>query len=124
LIRIFLNFRKAEILDDDERSLENMNKVIDTNFRGVLHCTRKAFKLMSKSDDYGLIININSIAGHIIPFLSFSMNAYSPTKFAVTSLTETIRQELFRANNRKIRVTVRFESHEKILTTVLIFLIF
>lgn len=86
-----------------------MNKVIETNFRGVLHCTRKAFKLMTKSNDYGLIININSIAGHLVPFVSFSMNVYSPTKFAVTSLTETIRQELFRANNRKIRVTVKFK---------------
>lgn len=87
--------------------MSNMNKVIDTNFRGVLHCTRKAFKLMNKSNDYGLIINTNSVAGHIVPFVSFSMNAYSPSKFAVTSLTETIRQELFRANNRKVRVTVR-----------------
>lgn len=84
-----------------------MNKVIDTNFRGVLHCTRKAFKLMNKSNDFGLIINLNSVAGHIVPFVSFSMNTYSPSKFAVTSLTETIRQELFRANNRKVRVTVR-----------------
>lgn len=87
-----------------------MNKVIDTNLRGALYCTRKAFKLMTKSDDYGLIVNINSVAGHIVPFVSFSLNAYSPTKFAVTSLTETIRQELFRANNRKVRVTVRINS--------------
>lgn len=87
--------------------MSNMNKVIDTNFKGVLHCTRKAFNLMNKSNDFGLIININSVAGHIVPMVSFSMNAYSPTKFAITSLTESIRQELFRAKNKKVRVTVR-----------------
>ena len=97
-------------MDDKEESMEAMNQVIDTNFRGVLCCTRKAFKLMS--NDYGLIININSVAGHFVPFLSFSTNAYIPTKFAVTALTEAIRQELFRAGNRKVRVAVRIIFHK------------
>lgn len=86
--------------------MKNMNKVIDTNFRGLLLCTRQAFRLMSKSNDYGLIININSVAGHIVPMVDFRMNVYSPTKFAITSLTETIRQELFWTKNRKVRVAV------------------
>ncbi|KAG5678339.1 hypothetical protein PVAND_008024 [Polypedilum vanderplanki] len=96
--------RKAEVLDDDEESLRNMNLVIDTNFRGLLHCTRQSFKLMSASNDYGLIININSITGHLVPFTSFSMNVYSPTKFAGRALTESIRHELFRNGNKKIRI--------------------
>lgn len=83
-----------------------MTKVIDTNFRGLLVCTRKAYHLMSESNDYGLIININSVAGHTIPFVSFSMNVYSSTKYAVTALTESIRQELYRKGNKKIRIAV------------------
>lgn len=101
----FSSLRKAEILDDKEESLQSMNQVINTNFCGVLNCTRKAFKLMG--NDYGIIININSVAGHCVPFASFSMNTYAPSKFAVTALTETIRQELFRAGNRKVRVAVK-----------------
>lgn len=34
------------------------------------------------------------------------MNIYPASKFAVTALTETIRQELVIAGNKKIRVTV------------------
>lgn len=83
-----------------------MNDVIDTNFRGLLHCTREAFRLMKKSDDNCLIVNINSIAGHKTPFLDISLNVYGPTKYAVTALNEAIRQELFRAGNRKIRISV------------------
>lgn len=87
-----------------------MNEVIDTNLRGLLQCTREAFRLMKKSDDYSIFININSIAGHKVPFLDVSLNIYSPTKFAVTSLNETIRQELLRAGNKKIRISVSLES--------------
>lgn len=83
-----------------------MNKVIDTNFRGLLMCTRKAYQLISKSNDYGLIININSVAGHLIPSVPFSMNVYCSTKHAITALTESIRQELFRAGNKKTRIAV------------------
>jgi NADP+-dependent farnesol dehydrogenase len=61
---------------------------------------------MKKSDDFGLIVNINSVAGHVIPFLGYSLNMYAPSKHAVTALTETIRQELIIANNKKVRITV------------------
>lgn len=83
-----------------------MNDVIDVNLRGLMHCTREAFRLMKKSDDYGLIININSVTGHKSPFLDISLNIYGPTKYAVTAFNEAVRQELFRAKNRKIRISV------------------
>lgn len=83
-----------------------MNQVLDTNLRGLMQCTREAFKLMKKSDDYGLIININSIAGHKTPFLDISLNMYGPSKYAVTAFNEAVRQELFRAGNKKIRISV------------------
>lgn len=83
-----------------------MNDVIDTNLRGLMHCTREAFRLMKKSEDFGLIININSVCGHKSPFLDVSLNMYTCTKYAITAFNEAVRQELFRAKNRKIRISV------------------
>lgn len=83
-----------------------MNQVIDTNLRGVLQCTREAFRLMKKTDDYGMFININSVAGHKTPFLDVSLNIYGSTKYAITALNEAIRHELLRAGNKKIRISV------------------
>lgn len=94
-------------MDDDEQSFSGMNQVIDVNLRGLLQCTRESFRLMKKSEDYGLIININSIAGHKTPFLDMSLNIYGSTKYAVTGFTEAVRHELIRADNKKVRVSVR-----------------
>lgn len=98
--------RNVNLLDDSEESFQKMNEIIDTNIRGLTQCTREAYKLMKKSDDYGLIINMNSIYGHTIPFIGFTMNMYAPTKHAITAITETIRQELVILGNKKVRVTV------------------
>lgn len=78
--------RNVNILDegDDEEALEKIEEVIQTNFTGLVHCTRKAFHLMDKSGDYGIIINIGSVVGHIIPLMDLSHNVYPGTKFAVS----------------------------------------
>ena len=99
--------RNANVLDDSEESFHKINEIIDTNLRGLTQCTREAFKLMKKSNDYGLIVNVNSVLGHSIPFMGYALSMYAPTKFAITALTETIRQELVVAGNSKVRVTVR-----------------
>lgn len=70
----------------EENSVETFRKiqdVIQTNFTGLVHCTQKGFRLIDKSGDYGIIINIGSIAGHSIPFAEFNFNVYPGTKFAV-----------------------------------------
>lgn len=97
--------RNGNILDGAESS-KTLNDVIDTNLRGVMQCTSEAYRLMKKSNDYGMIINVNSILGHHIPFMGFSFNVYPASKFAVTALTESIRHELILADNKKVRVTV------------------
>jgi len=97
--------RTVAIFDENEESFRKMNEVIDTNLRGLTQCTREAYRLMKKSDDYGLIININSILGRFIPFMGITWNMYPPSKYAVTALTECIRQELVIADNKKVRVT-------------------
>lgn len=100
--------RNISILCDDDVD-EALKQVIDTNFTGLVQTTRQAYQLMKKTDDYGYIININSIVGHVLPFPSNGAsrsNVYSGTKHAVTATTEILRQELVCLKNDKIRVSV------------------
>lgn len=106
-IHILINnaaiLHKLSIFDETEGATEKLNSIIDTNFTGVVHCTREGFQLMKKSNDYGIIININSIAGHSVYAGLNISNLYSPTKHALTAFSEIIRQELI--GNEKIRVS-------------------
>lgn len=100
--------RNIKILTDDDVS-GKIDEVINTNFSGLVHVTRAAYPLMKRSNDHGMIININSNAGHKIPFPmspNVSHNVYHGTKFAVTATSEVLRQELICQDNDKIRVTV------------------
>ncbi len=87
---------------------EKINSIVGTNYTGLVHVTRSAFRLINKSNDYGMIVNINSIAGHIVPFIKEGQtsNVYFGTKHAVTATTEVLRQELSHLKNDKIRVSV------------------
>lgn len=73
--------------------MEKIEQVIQTNFTGLVHCTRKAFRLIEKSDDYGIIINIGSTLGHTVPAVDFKFNVYAGTKHAVRATTE-VRKRL------------------------------
>lgn len=95
----------GKILDQGDDVTEKLNAIINTNFTGLVHCTREAFRLMKKSNDYGMIININSVLGHVIPFSTARLNLYPPTKYALTAVSEVLRQELIAQNNGKIRVS-------------------
>jgi len=90
--------------DDDMEAIDKIEEVIQTNLTGLVHCSRKAFRLMEKSDDYGIIINIGSITGFYIPNAGVNYNVYPGTKHAVRATTEVMRQELVKKNNKKIRV--------------------
>jgi NADP+-dependent farnesol dehydrogenase len=97
----------AGILDDDNEEL--LRTVIDTNIFGLLLCTKEAFRQMKARDNYGYIINLNSIVGHKVPFragIKPYSNIYSGTKHAVTAATEVLRQELIFMKNEKVRVAV------------------
>lgn len=97
---------KGKCLDEGSDATDKLNSVIDTNFKGLVHCTRAAVRLIKKADNYGFVININSVLGHEIPFrLEPRMNLYTPTKYAVTAFTEILRQELLAQGNEKIRVS-------------------
>lgn len=91
------------LLQEDSDGSQPMRDILDTNVLGLTLCSRKAFKSMRDRSVDGHIVHINSIAGHRV--LNFPhMNMYSASKFAVTALTETMRNEL-REMNSKVKVT-------------------
>lgn len=79
------------------RKVEEWDRMIDVNIRGVLYGIAAAQPLMEQQQ-HGHIINISSIGG-----LSVSPTAavYCATKFAVRALSDGLRQE-----TDKLRVTV------------------
>lgn len=101
-------FRFLRILDEGDEVNDVLKNIVDVNLMGTVYCSRAALRTM-KSRDNGYIVNINSIAGHFIPFPTeevVSYNIYGPSKFGVTAFTETLRQELVCSDNKdKIRIT-------------------
>jgi NADP-dependent 3-hydroxy acid dehydrogenase YdfG len=77
--------------------IDEWNRMIDVNIRGVLHGIAAVLPVMEQQEA-GQIINISSIGG-----LSVSPTAavYCATKFAVRAISDGLRQE-----TDKIRVTV------------------
>ncbi|KAF5298282.1 hypothetical protein FQR65_LT09793 [Abscondita terminalis] len=69
-------------------------KLLDTNVLGLCIATREAFKSMKKHNIDGHIVHMNSCAGHKVVYFSPKVSLYPASKFAVTALTETLRQEL------------------------------
>ena len=96
--------QQERVFDFSDEATKSINKMIDLNFTNLVHCTREAVRLMKKSNDYGFIVNISSILGHIIPYPNYTA-LYPPTKYAVSAFSEVIRQELIIDEDYKIRVT-------------------
>lgn len=98
--------RHFKLIDADNTRL--VREIIDTNVMGVVWCTREAFQSMKNRGVDGHIIIINSIAGHSVPNLPEvgSFNAYAPSKYAITAMTEVLRQEFFNEGTR-VKITVK-----------------
>lgn len=78
--------------------------MMDVNVIALSVCTREAYQSMKERNvDDGHIININSMSGHRI-VNNADVHFYSATKYAVTALTEGLRQELREAKTH-IRAT-------------------
>ena len=86
-----------------ETAPEDWKKTLDLNILSLCVATKEAVKMMKSNKINGHIIHINSTFGHQIT--TYNWNVYPASKFAVTALTETLRQELA-ASGCKIRVTV------------------
>ncbi|KAJ8965100.1 hypothetical protein NQ317_010503 [Molorchus minor] len=59
-------------------------QVIDTNVMGLAIATREAIKMMQENAIDGHIVNVNSVAGHIVPPLPLQ-NLYPASKHASVS---------------------------------------
>ena len=92
--------------DTSEEATDKLNQNIDTGFVGVVHCCRQAYRLMIKSNDFCMIINMTSIAAHSTSCFFGQMNIYGASKFAARVTSESLRQELVMLDNNKIRVSV------------------
>ncbi|XP_056330150.1 dehydrogenase/reductase SDR family member 11-like [Danio aesculapii] len=78
--------------------------MMDVNVMALAVCTREAYQSMKeKKVDDGHIININSVCGHRV-LNHADAHFYTATKYAVTALTEGLRQELREAKTH-IRAT-------------------
>ena len=108
-------FRNVRIFDTDKTVTNKLEEVVDTNVKGLVNCTREAFKIMEKHDDYGYIFNVNSVAGHKVSSNNkdISTNIYAGSKFAVTATTAVMRDELTALKNKKIRVSVSLDHLNK-----------
>ncbi|MGL4618358.1 MAG: SDR family oxidoreductase [Chroococcidiopsis sp.] len=83
---------KLEALKIDE-----WNRMIDVNIRGVLHGVAAALPTF-KQQHFGQFVNLSSIAGHAVyPTAA----VYCATKYAVWAISEGLRQE-----STDIRVTI------------------
>ena len=77
--------------------VDEWNRMIDVNIRGVLHGIASALPVM-KRQGYGHFVNLSSIGGHRV---WQSCGVYSATKFAVRAISEGLRLE-----HDDIRVTI------------------
>ncbi|KAF2894951.1 hypothetical protein ILUMI_11219, partial [Ignelater luminosus] len=94
-------FKTTNLSDGDTQLWK---EVINTNVLGLCIATREAVKDMKANNVDGHIIHINSMAGHFVPSHFPNINVYAGTKYAVTALTETLRQEL-NSIGSKIKIT-------------------
>jgi NADP-dependent 3-hydroxy acid dehydrogenase YdfG len=82
-----------------EKKISEWDQMIDVNIKGVLYGIGAVLPYMRERKK-GHIINISSVAGHIV---EPAAAVYSGTKFAVRAITEGLRIEEARNN---IRVTI------------------
>ncbi|MCF0072934.1 SDR family oxidoreductase [Dyadobacter sp. CY261] len=83
----------------EEMTLTDFRDVMETNYFGVLRCTKAVIPQMRASRD-GCIINISSVAGKIA---NTPLGAYAPTKHALEAVSEALAQEL---KQHHIRVVI------------------
>ena len=82
----------------EEASLDDWNRMVDTNVKGFMYVAKAVSMLMAQRKS-GHIINIGSIAGKQVYEKG---NVYCATKFAVDALNQAMRIDLLR---HQIKVT-------------------
>ncbi len=74
----------------EEMPIEDFQAVMNTNYLGVLRCT-KAILPQMRQHKKGSIINVASVAGHIA---NSPLGAYAASKFALEAISEALAQEV------------------------------
>ena len=74
----------------EELSMEDFKSIMETNYFGVLRCTKSLLPIMRKNRN-GCIINVASVSGHIS---SSPLGAYAASKFALEAVSEALAQEV------------------------------
>ena len=82
----------------EETSDDYIDRMIDTNVKGLLYMTREMLPLLRKSEKNPCIINIGSVAGRQAYPLG---SIYCASKHAVHAISQSLRMELI---NTHIRV--------------------
>ena len=91
--RIDVLVNNAGITQDarlQKMSLEQFDRVIDVNLRGVFHCAQAVADTMVEQG-YGVILNASSVVGL---YGNFGQTNYAATKFGVLGFTKTWSREL------------------------------
>jgi 3-hydroxy acid dehydrogenase/malonic semialdehyde reductase len=81
-----------------ESDVDDWDQMIDTNVKGLLYVTRAILPAMIERGE-GHIVNLGSVAGHLVYPKG---HVYNATKFAVRALTEGLRLDTLGSN---VRVT-------------------
>ena len=78
--------------------VDEWDRMVDVNIKGVLYCTAAALPHMIKAKS-GHIVNVSSVAGRLV-FPGGSV--YCATKHAITAFSEGLRQELSVRKNIRV----------------------
>ncbi|NIK92076.1 SDR family oxidoreductase [Mangrovimonas sp. CR14] len=74
----------------EEMSIDDFQAIMNTNYLGVLRCTKALLPQMRKNKS-GCIINIASVSGHIA---NSPLGGYAASKHALEAISEALAQEL------------------------------
>lgn len=92
----------------DAGNTAKIRNILETNVMGVVQCTREAFQSMKRRGVDGHVVLMNSICGHSVPYIpgAGSLSIYVPSKYAITGMTEILRQEFHNLKTR-VKISVR-----------------
>ncbi|XP_029161320.1 farnesol dehydrogenase-like [Nylanderia fulva] len=80
-----------------EGSTETYRKILDVNVLALAICSRQLVQSVKKRKASGHIININSVAGHYAESINMPISVYCASKYAVTGMTASLRNEIVNA---------------------------
>jgi NADP-dependent 3-hydroxy acid dehydrogenase YdfG len=83
-----------------KKKIDEWDRMIDVNIKGVLYGIAAVLPSMRERKE-GHIINVSSVAGHVV---GVGSSVYASTKFAVRAITEGLRKEESVGSN--IRTTI------------------